>query len=67
MDRSEGNPTPPRKPRSALAWIVAAAIVILLIILALQGMIRGGGEAAGVQGAAPGGDNVSGAPPESDL
>jgi len=47
-------PQPSHRPSRKLPWILGGILVALAIILALNGLIRGGGEAVGVEEAAPG-------------
>lgn len=58
MDQNNDKPRPSNKT----GWIIGAVLVALLVIVAVQGLVRGGGEAAGVTQAAPGDDNAMPAP-----
>jgi hypothetical protein len=47
------------RPSRKLGWIVGGALILLLAIFALQGIVRGSGEATGVSQSAPGDDNAN--------
>jgi hypothetical protein len=57
MRRDLNDPDPSAPPSKRVIWIIGAVLVVLLAIIALQGVVRGTGEAVGVDGAAPGGAN----------
>lgn len=59
-DRNSIDPAP--RPPRRLIWIVGGAIIAILVLLALNGLLRGGGEASGITEAAPGDDNAAPAP-----
>ncbi len=42
------------RPSRKLVWIIGGIFIALAIIFALNGLIRGGGEAVGIEDAAPG-------------
>lgn len=54
MTNGHGNRPPSKRP----IRIVVGILLIILVIVAVQGLVRGGGEAAGIEGAAPGGTNA---------
>ena len=43
----------PGGPRNFI-WIAAAVLIVAAVLVALQGVVRGGGEAIGIDEAAPG-------------
>lgn len=46
------------RPSRKIIWIIGGVLVLLMVIFALQGVVRGTGEAVGVSDAAPGDDNA---------
>ena len=57
MSAGDNKPGGRRLPKSPV-WILVALMIALIVGFALNGIIRGTGEAAGVTGAAPGGTNA---------
>lgn len=57
MSRESLDDRAPRPPRKII-WIIGSVLVLLMVIFALQGVVRGTGEAVGVTEAAPGDDNA---------
>ena len=47
------------RPNRRLIWIIGGILVLIAILFALQGIVRGTGEAVGIDEAAPGGANAS--------
>ena len=48
-----------RRSSRAIFWIIGVIGALVLIYAVFQGVVRGGGEALGVRGAAPGDQNAS--------
>lgn len=48
-----------RRPNKRIVWIVAGVLIALLVLVSVQGLVRGSGEAAGITKAAPGDDNAT--------
>ena len=57
---------PPSRRRNIIPWIIGGGLVVLLVFLALQGTVRGLGEAVGITEAAPGDDDADPAPESTD-
>ncbi|RZI76964.1 MAG: hypothetical protein EOP13_00315 [Pseudomonas sp.] len=56
------NPDDPRRsarPSKRIIWIIGGVLIVIAALVALQGIVRGTGEAVGVDEAAPGGANAT--------
>lgn len=53
---------PHHRNRSKLAWVLGGLLIVILVLIAVQGIVRGGGEAVGITQAAPGDDDANPAP-----
>jgi hypothetical protein len=65
MKRNPNDTGAPARPPKRIVWVLAAVLIALLVIFAVQGIVRGTGEAVGVREAAPGDTNS--APKQGDT
>jgi|GEM_PF-4020144 hypothetical protein len=67
MPSHPGNQNPAGRSRKRIIWIIGGVLIVVASLIALQGIIRGTGEAVGVDEAAPGGANTTPAGDSSGL
>jgi hypothetical protein len=59
MNRNSNDPNSPSRLPRKIIWIVGAILIALVVLVALQGIILGTGEAVGIKEAAPGGADAT--------
>lgn len=58
MDKNPNREQRPGRPARSLAWAIGGVLIVILVVVSLQGIIRGTGEAVGIKEAAPGDTNA---------